>query len=346
MILDGSGYYYFACGNNPSGQLGTGDCELWETFTRVNLPVTFISISPGLNHNLAIAEIDRSLWSWGLNNFGQLGLGDTKFTHKTQPTQIPNTHSFVQVSAGYDFSLALDSDGRVWSFGDTSYGRIGLESKKSHIASPTQIESLSVEIISISAGSIHGIVLDKSGSLWSFGYNLYGQLGLGDYCSRSSPCKIEGVENIVQISSGKSHNLVLDVLGCVWSFGHNGKGQLGLSDTQRSRIYPSKIPNSTNITQIFAAGDSSIIKNLAEQYFVFGDNQHGQLEKDSTELLSPVEQRNWENKFIVAGSDHTLVIDELGNLFFYGSVGEFLDVTIGKQDDIIVNQRKQIFKRA
>jgi hypothetical protein len=95
LVLDGNGNH-FACGRNESGQLGTGDTIQKEKFTQVNLPVKFISLSAGYqDHSLGIAE-DGSLWSWGSNDFGQLGQGE-RVSNLTQPTQILNTHSFVQM---------------------------------------------------------------------------------------------------------------------------------------------------------------------------------------------------------------------------------------------------------
>jgi alpha-tubulin suppressor-like RCC1 family protein len=84
----------------------------------------------------------------------------------TEPTQIPGTNSFVQVSAGQDFSLALELNGNVWSFGKSASGRLGLgENLEEAIFSPTKITTLP-EIKSISANRDSAIVLDHSGSVW------------------------------------------------------------------------------------------------------------------------------------------------------------------------------------
>jgi alpha-tubulin suppressor-like RCC1 family protein len=95
----------------------------------------------------------------------QLGQGE-EVKYLTQPTQIPDTHSFVQISAGHQFSLALDSDEHgfnehVWSFGNGMYDCLGLGDGEENRYKPTRIESLS-NIKSISAGNQFGIVLDHS----------------------------------------------------------------------------------------------------------------------------------------------------------------------------------------
>jgi alpha-tubulin suppressor-like RCC1 family protein len=203
----------------------------------------------------------------------------------------------------------------VWSFGNGADGRLGLGEGVGNQFKPTRIESLS-EIKSISSGSQFGMVLDHSGSLWSFGYNHFGELGLGDNTNRNSPCKIEGVPQIVQVSCGYHHSLILDSHGGVLSFGYNYYGQLGHSGTT-SKNTPEKIPNLVDIVQIFGAGATSIVKNDSHQFFVFGNNCSYQPENGN--ILSPVEQENWRNKIIFPGACHTIVLDEEGFLFFLGT---------------------------
>ena len=303
LVLDGTGNHFFACGSNQFGQLGTGDTISQEKFTQVLLPVKFISLSAGSpDHSLGIAECDGSLWSWGSNSHGQLG---EQFPNLFQPTQITETHSFVQISAGRQFSLALDSNEHVLSFGSGDNGRLGLGEGVGNQFRPTRIESLS-NIKSISAGYQFGIVLDDSGSLWSFGYNFYGQLGLGDNTNRWSPCKIEGIPPIVQVSSGYHHNLILDSHGGVLSFGSNNSGQLGHSETTPKNI-PEEVPNLVDIVQIFGAGNTSIVKNDSQQFFVFGNNTSYRAEEGN--ILSPFEKENWRDKIIFPGAHHTIILD-------------------------------------
>jgi alpha-tubulin suppressor-like RCC1 family protein len=93
--------------------------------------------------------------------------------------QIPNTQNFIQISAGMGFSLALDSYGQVWSFGLNYNGCLGLGTKTVRARIPCLIEGLP-PIKAISAGCELVFVLDVNGTVWSFGDNTDGQLGLGD----------------------------------------------------------------------------------------------------------------------------------------------------------------------
>lgn len=318
LLLDGDGDCFFTCGCNEHGQLGTGDTINKEKITQVNLPVKFISISAGLDHSLGIAECDGSLWSWGSNEYGQSGQGEQVLMH-AQPTQIPGTCSFVQISAGWKFSLALDSDDHVWSFGNALFGRLGLGRVVEDQFRPIRIETL-CDIKSISAGAYYGIVLDHSGSSWSFGCNTVGQLGLGDIEDRWSPHKIEGVPPIIQVSCGYNHSLILDSHGSVFSFGCNYSGQLGHSGTTDNYI-PEIIPNLIDIVQIFATGSSSIVKNGSQHYFVFGYNSCYLPEEGI--ILSLVEQENWRDKIIFPGAEHVAILGEEGYLSFLGKIADY-----------------------
>jgi hypothetical protein len=182
-------------------------------------------------------------------------------------------------------------------------------------------DQLELKVCPISSGLHFGIVLDDSGSLWSFGYNGDGQLGLGDNTDRWSPCKIEGIPPIVQVSSGYYNNLILDSHRGVLSFGYNGSGQLGHSGTAKKNI-PERIPNLVDIVQIFCAGDTSIVKNDSQQFFVFGSNAAHRAEEG--EILTLVEQETWRGKIIFPGGSHTVILDEDGFLSFLGSEPRFV----------------------
>ena len=95
-------------------------------------------------------------------------------------------------------------------------------------------------IIQISAGFKYSLALDNNGQIYAFGYNLYGQLGLGDNNNRNIPTLISNLTNIIQISSGYTHSLALNNNGQVYAFGNNFAGQLGLGD-KKDRNIPIKV---------------------------------------------------------------------------------------------------------
>jgi alpha-tubulin suppressor-like RCC1 family protein len=341
-VLDGSGTHFYTCGSNEDGQLGTGDTEHRTEFTRVDLSRKFSSIAPGYkDFCVGIAEEDGSLWSWGSNAHGQLGMNVNEIVRVCSPTQISNTFNFTQISSGAEFCLALDSNNRVWSFGRNNCGQLGL-GHTTFRDSPTMITSLK-EILSVSCGMDHGLVLDVDGNLWSFGSNSSGKLGLADpdrscyfyprkldWLPKNLPkvktkrktlfshfsSEKKNVENplkIIQISSGYNHNLVLDSQSRVWVWGDNSFGQLGIGNLV-SKCSPEMLDHAGNISTVYCAGNSSIIQNINNQMFAFGNI----FNTDS--LRRPYLLRHWANKTIIPGASHTLIIDEDGNTSLEGFI--------------------------
>ena len=98
----------------------------------------------------------------------------------------------------------------------------------------------------ISVGGYHTLCVDKSGSIWAFGYNYYGQLGLGDTTERTTPTKLSWITHPKSVACGYVHSMVLDSSGELWSFGYNGDGELGLGDTM-DRSQPTQVTSMKNV---------------------------------------------------------------------------------------------------
>jgi alpha-tubulin suppressor-like RCC1 family protein len=318
IVLSAEKDQYYAIGCNHLGQLGTDDNISRNAFVQVNTPVKFFSISAGVDHNLAISELDGSLWAWGANTFGQLGF--PKLTTQLQvPTQVPNTENFTQISTGAGFSLALNAQGDVWAFGINRNGEIAQPVSVPCLFTPTRINSLS-NIATISAGENHGLALGLNGEVWSFGSKKDGKLGTGRrFANQHSPVKISNLQNIIQISSGFDHNLAIDSNYQVWSWGNNNFGQLGLGDTN-SRNVPEKIPTLDNIEKAVCGGNSSFAFTFDKQVFLFGSNRYQQFAfyMSNPDTTVPVAKPDWTNWDLIPGADHTIAISDQGLVYFFG----------------------------
>ena len=212
-------------------------------------------ISSGWEHSVCIND-KNEVFSWGNNNKGQCGLENESGYNTSSTIQTPkniyelNDKNIISVACGNEHTLALSKDGSVYSWGWSQDGVLGYESIDEVIFNPTKITSLTrrkIKIKKISCGSIHNLLIDNNGQIYSFGCSKGGQLGLeinvleklfkqynkGQKEENSSiynPMSIDSLNNINinKISSGEAHNLALSSDGKCYSWGFGSNGQLGL----------------------------------------------------------------------------------------------------------------------
>ena len=128
----------------------------------------------------------------------------------------------IQISSGYDHSLFLSNTSVVYSCGSGKYGQTG-QNTVSNTLTPTLLPNFQVQIIQISAGGFHSLLLAFNGSIYSFGSNSVGQLGLGDFNNRLVPVLISQTLNIpaTKISAGGTHSLYIGSNQRTYGFGNN-----------------------------------------------------------------------------------------------------------------------------
>jgi alpha-tubulin suppressor-like RCC1 family protein len=180
-------------GNNESG-LGLSKTTPQNISERFNGGATVVQVSNGIYHSLALDDTG-DVWSWGHNQYGELGNGDTNRGSRNTPQNIserfPRGTEIIKVSAGWDYSLAVDERGRVWSWGRNVNGQLG----NNDINGLTQTTPQNISkhfpggarIVQISTGIYHSLALDDTGNVWSWGWNKYGQLGNGTITNRNTP---------------------------------------------------------------------------------------------------------------------------------------------------------------
>ena len=180
------------------------------------------------------------MWSWGNNTSGQLGNNSTTKGTNPQKIQIENNTKFKAIAAGEKFSLALDTDGNVWTWGENTSGQLGNNSTtNSRIPQKIQIEN-NVKIKAISAGREHVLALDTNGNMWSWGKNNNGQLGNNSTTNSLVPQKIQSEVKFKDISTGSYHNMALDEKNNIWTWGNNYSYQLG-NGTRYNENVPMKM---------------------------------------------------------------------------------------------------------
>ena len=216
----------------------------------------------------------------------------------------------MAVAAGCAQSLVLLANGDVYAFGDNEYGGLGLGDTTERLT-PMKISTLPGPALAIATGCAHSLVLLQNGEVYAFGYNEYGELGLGDTTDRLAPAKIAALPGpATAVAAGCAHSLVLLASGDVYAFGWSGYGQLGLGDTT-DRLTPVKIAALPGPATAVAAGCAHSLVLLANgDVYAFGYNEYGELGLgDTTERLTPTKITALPGPATaVAASGHSLVL--------------------------------------
>lgn len=231
----------WSTGINTSGFLGIGNYTNKNTFTQIGVDSNWQSVSAGGSHVLAI-KTDGTLWAWGANTEGQLGNGTT--TMSNVPIQIGSDTNWQSVAAGgYYFSAAIKTNGTLWVWGNDSYGQLGNGIVTNHTSIPVQIGT-DTNWNKISAGQYHVLALKNNGSLWGWGDNSAGNIGIGSTTPVYVPTQI-GIETDWQkISASTFASYAIKSNGTLWSWGYNSNGQLGDGTTVQKNI-PTQVGSGT-----------------------------------------------------------------------------------------------------
>jgi len=217
-------YNLFSWGQNSNGQLGLGNTTYYSSPKQVG-SITTWSVLTGTNRSAYAIKTDGTIWSWGNNGQGQLGQNNSIGTISS-PIQIGSLTNWLKIAANYGSITSVKTDGTLWAWGLNNYGQLGI-GNTTRYSSPKQIGSLT-NWLNISSGSYASqLAVKTDGTLWSWGYNAQGQLGLGNTTNYSSPKQIGALTNWASVSSGNNSSLAVKTNGTLWVWGRNQVGQLG-----------------------------------------------------------------------------------------------------------------------
>ena len=251
--------------------------------------VQVVSVAVGRNHSL-FAAADGSVWSLGLNNYGQLGTGDTRdstygtaltnpnFARPVQVTALEG-RSIVKVSAGRYHSVFLDSTGIVWSTGNNSEGGLANGNQNRQV-SPVQARKVR-NIVDIDAGYYGATYLQNDGTAWAVGRNNRSQLGDGRTNNRSTPFAVIRDRTIVVVDAGFQHSALLTDEGEVWMVGLNTNGQLG-DGTTTTAASPIQVLEDKTIIAVSAGAAHTLFLTSTGEVYASGLNGSGQLGNGTT----------------------------------------------------------------
>jgi len=216
-------------GSNTSGQLGLNSATYYfSSPNQVGALTTWSNVFPSGDSTLA-TKTDGTLWTWGYNGNGQLGLANT--TNYSSPKQVGALTTWSKVSsANLALSIvALKTDGTIWTWGYNGNGQLGLGNITAY-SSPKQVGALTTWTSVTGFG--RALMAIKGGALWGWGRNTtYGVLGLGNLTNYSSPVQVGALTTWLSVAGGPYAATALKTDGTLWMWGQNSSGQLGLGNT-------------------------------------------------------------------------------------------------------------------
>jgi alpha-tubulin suppressor-like RCC1 family protein/outer membrane protein assembly factor BamB len=346
VTVANQGSYWVTASNAFSGEILTTNGPITVFVYPNTLAVARFAVQPvaaGPQHSLAVLP-DHTLWSWGLNSFGQLGngisgsSGTDRITRNT-PLLIgtngaANTNAVWQsVTAGgrghqpgtnqpAGFSLAIQTNGTLWAWGLNDRGQLGVGNTNVQRI-PTRVGTAS-NWFQVEAGAAHVLALRRDGTLWAWGANSAGQLGNGSTNGSLEPVRIGTDSAWVEVRAGGHFSLARRADGTIWAWGTNNFGQLGVGNTAVQRA-PVQVTNGV-WTNMSAGVFHSLAVNGSGQVGAWGRNNQGQLgngfsiynsetgNEDSPILSSPGATRRVE-----AGHFHSFAIRADGTLWAWGA---------------------------
>lgn len=320
----------FCWGRNTYGQIGDN--------TRVNKsnPTQTVTggsnwkqVSGGYAHVYGI-KTDGTLWGFGQNTKGQLG--DNTILSKSSPVQtVALGTNWKQVACGYH-TAAIKTDGTLWTWGpNATYGPLG-DNTVDPKSSPVQTVAFGTNWKQVSSGLYHCAAIKTDGTLWTWGQNIYGQLGNNTVANRSSPVQtIAYGTNWKQVSAGGRTTAAIKTDGTLWCWGDGDKGELGdnlsyVVGNNRKSSPIQTITFGTNWKQVSAGYFHTTAIKTDGTLWCWGSNTNGQLGDNTiVSKSSPVQTvafgTNW--KQVSAGYKFTAAIKTDGTLWTWGDAATY-----------------------
>jgi alpha-tubulin suppressor-like RCC1 family protein len=270
-------------------------------------------------HSLLV-EADGTVWAWGLNDSGQLGIGSLE--PQSRPVPVKGLTGIVRAAASASHNIALGSDGTLWAWGSNGYGQIGDGTTEPRLV-PVHLAGLA-GATAVAAGSDHSLALRTDGTVWTWGQNWYGQLGNGSYDRALVPTQVPGVIGATAVAAGGYHSLAVTGGGTVFAWGRNSAGQLGNGRTTSSPI-PVSVTGLTGVTAVAASWTHSLALKSDGTVWAWGANESGQLGDETTDpRTEPVQVHGLSEVRVIAiaaGDDFSLALDDDGGVWAWGTNG-------------------------
>ncbi len=285
-------------------------------------------VSCGQFHTMAL-KTDGTLWAWGANDSGQLGLKNT--AERNSPTQVEPGSTWKAVSCGQDFTLAIKSNGTLWAWGDNSDGQLGLGTADNHVhPTPAQVGTAS-DWTAVSCGYVDTLAVQSNGTLWGWGSNGNGELGVNNTNQTNTPTQVGSATTWTAVSvSGTDWYTLAIQDGTLWAFGHNDDYQLGLgSNNTNDETTPTQVGTDSTWKAVSGGGGFNLAVKADGSLWSWGYSSSGNLGLGhmSQTVTSPTRVGTGHAWTAVScGYEQTMVLRSDGTLWacgdsFWGDLG-------------------------
>jgi alpha-tubulin suppressor-like RCC1 family protein len=339
MMLEKSTGMIWCSGLNSSGQLGDGSTNNKSSIVAILRSSSYTKIAIGNGRSHAIEGSTGMIYSWGSNSSGNLGDGTT--IAKSSPVSIKRSSSYSQLYSGNDAAFAIDGyTGMIYSWGaGAGYGALG-DGAATNRSSPVSIKR-SASYCCLGATNYQGVpfvlaVDGSDGSVWSWGRNLYGNLGDNTLTNRSSPISVLLSGSFTQVAAVYTAGFALDSNGVLWSWGTNSLFQFNDIDCGGSKSSPVSINN--NGKYIYAGAGGGILPNggiwgnsAAGNFlffvkndgstWVYGNNTYNQLGNgDGESTILPRSRSTPFSNFFISDIFTNFALDSNGMIWAWGDL--------------------------
>lgn len=268
-----------------------------------------------LGHTCAIHS-RGSLWCWGDNSRGQLGLGPAELRPFVSRITEVNKDAWSQVSAGGLMTCAVRVDGTLWCWGAGDDGRLGVDGD----SQVPRIVGTDRDWQSVSAGAAHACATKQDNTLWCWGSNANGRLGRSDVAAGASSARPGVVgTSYSMVSAGRHHTCGIRLDKTLWCWGRDAEGQLGIQSSD-NQFMPKQV--GVAFVNVSAGGAHTCAVSQGGSLFCWGKNDQGQLGLGAVSagvnVPSPVgPQRRWLT--VIAGGEHSCAMADDGTLWCWGA---------------------------